>query len=74
MTKLSDFGEYVANMLPKFVQQAQVTHTKELELLISPEGIIPVLTFLKNHTNAQFKSLADMTAVDIPTLPYRFEV
>ena len=71
---MSEFGEYVANILPKYVQSAQVTHTKELEILISPEGIIPVLTFLRDHTNAQFKSIADQTAVDMPKRPYRFEV
>ena len=51
-----------------------MTQTKELELLIAPEGIIPVLTFLRDHTNAQYKSLADQTAVDKPGKPYRFEV
>ncbi|KAK2553149.1 NADH dehydrogenase [ubiquinone] iron-sulfur protein 3 [Acropora cervicornis] len=51
-----------------------MTQTKELELLIAPEGIIPVLTFLKDHTNAQYKSLADLTAVDKPGKPYRFEI
>lgn len=74
MIQLSEFGEYVASMLPKYVQAAQVTHTKELELLIAPEGIIPVLTFLRDHTNAQFKSIADQTAVDVPKRAYRFEV
>ena len=51
-----------------------MTQTNELELLIAPEGIIPVLTFLKDHTNAQYKSLADQTAVDKLGKPYRFEV
>lgn len=51
-----------------------MTQTKELELLIAPEGIIPVLTFLKDHTNAQYKSMADLTAVDKLGKPYRFEV
>ena len=51
-----------------------MTQTKELELLIAPEGIIPVLTFLRDHTNAQYKSMADLTAVDKLGKPYRFEV
>ena len=74
VTQLSEFGQYVASMLPKYIQQAQMTQTKELELLIAPEGIIPVLTFLKDHSNAQYKSLADLTVVDKPGKPYRFEV
>uniref|UniRef100_A0A2K5RG73 NADH:ubiquinone oxidoreductase core subunit S3 n=1 Tax=Cebus imitator TaxID=2715852 RepID=A0A2K5RG73_CEBIM len=65
--QLSAFGEYLAEILPKYVQQVQVSLFNELEICIHPDGIIPVLTFLKDHTNAQFKSLADLTAVDIPT-------
>lgn len=74
LVKLSDYGEYVSSILPKYIQQAQVTETKELELLVSPDGVIPVLTFLRDHTNSQFKSMADLTAVDVPARPYRFEV
>lgn len=46
----------------------------ELELLIHPEGIIPVLTFLRDHHNAQFRQLMELTAVDVPKRVYRFEV
>lgn len=42
--------------------------------MIHPEGIIPVLTFLKDHTNAQFNNMTDLTAVDVPTRHFRFEV
>uniref|UniRef100_A0A7J8ETE3 NADH dehydrogenase [ubiquinone] iron-sulfur protein 3, mitochondrial n=1 Tax=Molossus molossus TaxID=27622 RepID=A0A7J8ETE3_MOLMO len=72
--QLSAFGEYVAEILPKYVQQVQVSCFNELEICIHPDGVIPVLTFLRDHTNAQFKSLADLTAVDIPTRQNRFEV
>ncbi|XP_003465130.1 NADH dehydrogenase [ubiquinone] iron-sulfur protein 3, mitochondrial [Cavia porcellus] len=72
--QLSAFGEYVAEILPKYVQQVQVTCFNELEVCIHPDGVIPVLTFLKDHSNAQFKSLADLTAVDIPTRQNRFEI
>jgi len=52
----------------------QVSCFNELEICIHPDGVIPVLTFLRDHTNAQFKSLADLTAVDIPTRQNRFEI
>ncbi len=42
--------------------------------MIHPEGIVPVLTFLKDHTNSQFKNMIDLTAVDVPSRQYRFEV
>lgn len=31
-------------------------------------------SFLKDHHNAQFASLADLTAIDVPTREFRFEV
>ena len=51
-----------------------ISYSNELELLICPEGITPVLTFLRDHQNAQFRSLMELTAVDVPKRVYRFEV
>ncbi|XP_026864785.1 NADH dehydrogenase [ubiquinone] iron-sulfur protein 3, mitochondrial [Electrophorus electricus] len=72
--QLSQFGEYVAEILPKYVQHVQVTCYNELEVMIHPEGIVPVLTFLRDHTNAQFRNMTDLTAVDVPTRQNRFEI
>ncbi|XP_065913821.1 NADH dehydrogenase [ubiquinone] iron-sulfur protein 3, mitochondrial-like isoform X2 [Dysidea avara] len=72
--ELFKFGTYLQEVLPKFIQQVQVTGTEQLELLIHPEGILPVLTFLRDHTNAQFRQLMDITAIDVPKRHYRFEV
>ena len=33
-----------------------------------------MLGTLKDHTNAQFKGLMEITAVDVPSRPYRFEL
>ncbi|CAF1636107.1 unnamed protein product [Adineta ricciae] len=71
---LVDFGQYVAECLPRFVQHVQMTSTNELEILIHPDGVFSVIAFLKDHTNAQFSSLADITAIDVPTRVYRFEL
>ncbi|EDL07740.1 mCG50233, isoform CRA_b, partial [Mus musculus] len=72
--QLSAFAEYVAEILPKYVQQVQVSCLDKLEICIHHDGVIPTLTFLRDHTNAQFKSLADLTAVDVPTRQNRFEI
>ncbi|KAK2819681.1 hypothetical protein Q7C36_021327 [Tachysurus vachellii] len=72
--QLSQFGEYVAEILPKYVQQVQVTCYNELEVMIHPEGVVPVLTFLRDHTNAQFRNMIDLTAVDVPARQNRFEL
>ena len=71
---LTDFGQYVAECMPKYVQKVQLTAGDELEILIAPEGVLPVLTFLKDHHNAQFASLADICGLDMPTREFRFEV
>lgn len=74
VAKLEAFGQYVATILPKYVQDVRMTNTKELEILIHPEGIVPVLGMLRDHTNAQFKALMEITAVDVPSKEYRFEL
>jgi NADH dehydrogenase (ubiquinone) Fe-S protein 3 len=60
--------------MPKYVQKVQIVTGDELELLVAPEGIVPVLSFLKNHHQCQFASLADLGAMDVPSREYRFEV
>lgn len=72
--KLQTFGQYIAAIAPKFVQDVRLTSTKELEILIHPEGILPVISILRDHTNAQFKSLMEITAVDVPKREFRFEL
>ncbi|BES98262.1 NADH dehydrogenase (ubiquinone) Fe-S protein 3 [Nesidiocoris tenuis] len=71
---LSEFGAYVAECLPKYVQKVQLTSGDELEVLIAPEGVIPVLSFLKDHHTAQFVNLIDIAGVDVPSRENRFEV
>jgi len=74
VTRLVNFGRYISNCLPKYVQQVQLTAGDELEILIAPEGIIPTCAFLKDHHNTQFVNLSDITALDVPSRQYRFEV
>lgn len=51
-----------------------MTGAGELEILIAPSGVLPVMTFLRDNTAAQFKLLMDVAGVDIPTRKNRFEV
>uniref|UniRef100_A0A670YFI8 NADH dehydrogenase [ubiquinone] iron-sulfur protein 3, mitochondrial n=1 Tax=Pseudonaja textilis TaxID=8673 RepID=A0A670YFI8_PSETE len=55
-------------------KQLSITCYSELEILIHPDGILPVIAFLKNHTYAQFRNIVDLTAVDIPSRQRRFEI
>ncbi|VEN55215.1 unnamed protein product [Callosobruchus maculatus] len=65
--QLKDFGRYCAECLPKYIQKVQVTAGDELELLIVPEGVLPVLQFLKDHHNCQFSNLVDIAGMDVPS-------
>ncbi|XP_044732461.1 NADH dehydrogenase [ubiquinone] iron-sulfur protein 3, mitochondrial [Chrysoperla carnea] len=73
-SQLTEFGQYVAECLPKYVEKVQLTSGDELEVLIIPDGVTPVLQFLKDHHNAQFASLVDITAIDVPCRQNRFEI
>lgn len=56
------------------MQKVQLTAGDELEVLIAPEGVVPVLQFLKDHHQAQFSNLVDIAGMDVPSRKYRFEV
>ncbi|KAG8727292.1 NADH-ubiquinone oxidoreductase 30.4 kDa subunit, mitochondrial [Ceratobasidium sp. 428] len=70
---LHSYGSYLIQCLPKFVQQYSVLKD-ELTLYTAPSGVVPLLTFLRDHTQCQFKAVMDITAVDFPTRDQRFEV
>ena len=72
--QLSEFGQYVSDCLPKYVQQVLITNHDELEILIHPEGILPTITFLRNHHSAQYVNIIDIAGVDVPSREYRFEI
>ncbi|KAJ9409201.1 hypothetical protein DTO045G8_2969 [Paecilomyces variotii] len=70
---LHTYGQYIISCLPKYVQQFSVWKD-ELTIYVSPSGIIPVFSFLKYHTAAEYTQISDITAVDYPTRDARFEV
>jgi len=72
--ELLEYGQYVAECMPKYVQNVTLTPQNELEINICPAGVVPVLSFLCDHINAQFNNISDITAVDVPARQYRFEI
>ncbi|RSH95394.1 hypothetical protein EHS25_000481 [Saitozyma podzolica] len=72
-TPLHEYGQYLTTCLPKYIQQFSV-YKDELTVYIPPEAVVPVLTFLRDHTQCQYKQVMDITAVDFPTRSMRFEV
>jgi len=72
-TQLHDFAKYILGCLPKYVQRVSVVKD-ELTVYIAPSAVVPVMTFLRDHTQTQFKQCMDVCGVDYPTRPNRFEV
>merc|ERR1712137_1176128 len=62
------------NAYPNMSRKFKSSLVMKLEVLIAPEGIVPVLQFLKDHHNCQFASLADLGAMDVPSRENRFEL
>ena len=70
---LHDYGSWVISALPRFIQQFSV-YKDELTFYVAPSGLIPTMTFLRDHTNTQFKALMDISGADYPSRSQRFEV
>ncbi len=70
---LHDFGDYVATAVPRHVLSIEVA-TDELAVRVDREGLLRVLTFLRDDQNSQFKQLMDVTAVDHPDREERFDI
>ncbi|SCV72554.1 BQ2448_4091 [Microbotryum intermedium] len=71
--QLQEFGAYIMASLPKFIQQTSV-YKDELTLYVAPSAVVPVLHFLRDHTNTQYKQVMDIAGADYPTRSHRFEV
>ncbi|KAJ7042581.1 F420H2 dehydrogenase [Mycena alexandri] len=70
---LHTYAAYLTQSLPKFIQQFSVSKD-ELTLYTAPSTLVPLLTFLRDHAQCQFKYLMQVTAVDFPEREKRFEV
>ncbi|KAG0245682.1 hypothetical protein B0O80DRAFT_439221 [Mortierella sp. GBAus27b] len=73
VTPLHEYGKYLTSVLPKFIQQFSV-YKDELTIYVAPNALLPVMEFLRDHTNAQYKQVMDVCGVDFPSRPNRFEV
>ncbi|KAI1001906.1 NADH-ubiquinone oxidoreductase 30kDa subunit [Podosphaera aphanis] len=67
------YGSWLMGCLPKYIQQFSVWKD-ELAIYISPSGVIPVFSFLKYNTAAEYTQVSDITAVDFPSRRQRFEI
>jgi len=68
-----DFANNLKEMLPAFIQTIQVVRN-DIVVFVSPQYLVPVLTFLRDHTNTRFRSIMNLSGVDYPNRELRFEV
>ena len=71
MKVLKKFSQYLLQILTII---NYTIYKNELCINISTNKLIPILFFLKNHTNSQFKILSEICAVDYISKEKRFEI
>ena len=67
------FAHSLILSVPQWISQV-ILQKNEISLSIHPQYVLPFFTFLKDHTQTQYKVLIDITAVDYPSRAKRFEV
>jgi len=58
----------ISSAVPRWIT-ACTLHRKELCYTVKPEYVLPLFTFLKLHSNTQYKMLIDITAAGAYTRP-----
>ncbi len=71
--KMLALANYLQEKLAAEIEVAEF-QKDELCLTVKPEAIVPVLTFLRDDAECQFKQLIDVCGADYPDRPKRFDV
>ena len=70
---LRDLGDHIAARLSGAVLDSQLA-LGELTIQVPAERIVEVMTFLRDDARCQFSELVDITGLDWPERPKRFDV
>ena len=70
---LKELGDHIASLLGKAVLKVELK-LGELMVTVQRDQIVPVLTTLRDDPRCLFQQIMDVTAVDYPDRPERFEV
>ncbi|HMQ41116.1 MAG TPA: NADH-quinone oxidoreductase subunit C [Paracoccus sp. (in: a-proteobacteria)] len=73
LNALTDLSELVQVRFPDEVISADLAY-EELTVTVGISGLLRVLEFLQSDANCRFSTLTDITAVDHPERPARFDV
>jgi len=78
-----NFANLLMKAIPGWIQKTKISYgseasrstpAAEIVFEISPQVLSQFFSYLKDHTQTQFKLLMDITAVDYPSRATRFEV
>lgn len=70
---LSSYAQYLCRMVPKFIKKYEI-YKDELCIHTESHHLLAIMQFLRDHNNALFQQVSDITAVDWPSREYRFDV
>lgn len=70
---LQELADHISASLPNEISSAEI-RLGELILVTQRESLIQVLTYLRDDPNCHFKQLVDISGVDYPSRPERFEI
>ena len=70
---LTDLAELIQTRFPDDVLKTEMAF-QELNITVSLSGLVRLIEFLQSDTNCRFSTLSDITAVDHPERPVRFDV
>lgn len=73
MEALRELGDYIVAAMPQNVLGTAIQRG-ELVVAASREGIVKVMTFLRDDSNCLFKQLIDLCGADYPDRALRYEV
>jgi len=65
------YAKFLSKIIPT---QNILLFKNELILVVCPKKLLPIILFLKNHTNCQYKILTSISGVDYLEKKIRFEV
>ena len=68
-----NFAHLILQAVPGWIQKGS-SQKNEVIFEIAPHHLLPFFTYLRDHTQTQFKLLMDVTAVDYPSRAQRFEI
>ena len=73
MRNLKDLEKYINSELTSKINNSFINYDN-IYLNINHDGLLDVVTFLKNNNETKFRQLIEITAVDYPENEYRFKM